>query len=88
MFGGCESLTSLTLSNFNTSNVTNMNNMFYNCTSLTSLTLSGWVISDATNTNYMFSGCDELKEIKMVGCNQTTINKIAAVKPSDAKIIS
>ena len=87
MFNGCKSLTSLNLSNFNTSNVTDMGSMFYRCSSLTSLTLSGWVISDATNTNNMFSGCDELKEIKMVGCNQTTINKIAAVKPSSATII-
>ena len=87
MFYGCRSLTSLNLSNFDTSKVTDMYSMFANCSSLTSLTLSGWVISDATNTNDMFSGCDELKEIKMVGCNQTTINKIAAVKPSSATII-
>ena len=86
MFFGCRSLTSLNLSNFNTSNVTDMNYMFYNCSSLTSLTLSGWVISDATNTNNMFNGCDKLNEIKMVGCNQTTINKIEAVKPSSASI--
>ena len=87
MFYGCSSLTSLNLSNFDTSKVTNMRQMFSNCSSLTSLTLSGWVISDATNTNDMFFGCNELKEIKMVGCNQTTINKISAVKPSSATII-
>ena len=34
MFFGCSSLTSLNLSNFNTSQVTNMDFMFYGCSSL------------------------------------------------------
>ena len=34
MFYGCHSLKNLDLSNFNTKNVTNMNNMFYGCKSL------------------------------------------------------
>lgn len=34
MFGNCTSLTSLDLSNLNTSNVTNMSSMFSSCTSL------------------------------------------------------
>ena len=40
MFMDCRSLTNLNLSNFNTSNVTNMCKMFYNCTHLTFLDLS------------------------------------------------
>ena len=34
MFYGCESLTNLNLSNFNTQNVINMNSMFSYCNSL------------------------------------------------------
>ena len=34
MFYGCDKLTSLNLSNFNTQNVTNMEHMFDNCSSL------------------------------------------------------
>ena len=34
MFAGCESLTNINLSNFNTQNVTNMSDMFYGCKSL------------------------------------------------------
>ena len=34
MFLGCNSLTNLNLSNFNTQNVTNMNNMLSGCNSL------------------------------------------------------
>jgi surface protein len=37
MFQGCSSLTSLDLSNFDTSNVTAMASMFATCTNLTSL---------------------------------------------------
>ena len=32
MFSDCGSLTSIDLSNFNTDNVINMSEMFYNCT--------------------------------------------------------
>ena len=88
MFEGCNKLTSLDLSNFNTSKVTDMGYMFDVCKSLTSLDLSGWVISDATNTTYMFYACPNLSTIRMVGCNQTTINKIKAVKPSSATIVT
>ena len=34
MFFRCESLTNINLSNFNTDNVTNMSDMFYECESL------------------------------------------------------
>ena len=88
MFYDCESLTSLDVSNFNTSKVTDMSNMFQLCKGLKSLDLSGWDMSKVTDTSNMFSGCEALREIKMVGCNQTTINKITAVKPSGATIIS
>ena len=88
MFEGCNSLTSLDLSRFNTSKVTDMGYMFDVCKSLTSLDLSGWVISDATNTTYMFYACPNLSTIRMASCNQTTINKIKAVKPSSATIIT
>ena len=37
MFYGCNKLTSLDLSNFNTNNVNDMSYMFYDCSSLTSL---------------------------------------------------
>ena len=42
MFYGCRNLTSLDVSHFDTSNVTNMYYMFYNCSGLTTLDLSSW----------------------------------------------
>ena len=83
MFCNCSALTSLNLSEWNTSNITNMTAMFYSCSALTSLDLSGWNTSNVTTMNSMFSGCSSLKTIRMVGCFQTTIDKIKAQLSSD-----
>ena len=45
MFYGCSDIKEIDLSNFNTSNVKNMDFMFYDCSSLTSLNLSNFDIS-------------------------------------------
>ena len=76
MFGYCSNLTSLDLSSFDTSKVTYMYNMFYYCSSLISLDLSGWNMSNITNTLNMFANCTALNTIKMIECDQTTIQKI------------
>ena len=88
MFSTCRGLTSLDVSNFNTSNVTNMNGMFGSCTSLTSLDLSNFDTSKVTSMINMFNGCTSLRTIRMVGCSEGTINKIKAVKPSSATIVT
>lgn len=54
-FYECRSLTSLDLSYFDTSKVTNMNRMFEDCSSLTSLDVSNFDTSNVTDMNYMFS---------------------------------
>ena len=83
MFYSCRALTSLNVSSFNTSNVTNMSAMFWDCSGLASLDLSGWDTSKVTNTNNMFRGCGNLKTITMIGCGQTTIDKIKAQLKED-----
>ena len=58
MFSDCSSLTSLDLTNFDTSKVTGMSSMFYNCSKLTQITVSNkWIINSGTSTDGMFSGC-------------------------------
>ena len=52
MFRGCSSLTSLDLSSFNTSNVTDMQYMFYSCSSLT--TTINIMSTGVTNYTDMF----------------------------------
>lgn len=51
-------LTSLDLSNFDTSKVTSMNNMFGGCRNLTKIMVgSKWIINSGTNTTNMFYNC-------------------------------
>lgn len=83
MFNGCQSLTSLDLSGWNTINVTNMYRMFIYCSNLTSLDLSEWNTINVTNMDEMFKNCTSLKTIRMVGCSQTTIDRIKSQLTTD-----
>ena len=63
MFHGCSALTSLDLTNFNTANVTYMDNMFNGCSALTSLDLTNFNTTKVTYMNNMFEGCSALTTI-------------------------
>lgn len=63
MFGRCESLTKLDLSNFDTSKVTNMGGMFEQCTNLIKLDISSFDTSNVTDMIHMFRNCKNLSEI-------------------------
>lgn len=60
MFYGCKALSTIDISNWNTSNVTNMSYMFYNCLGITSLDLSSFNTSNVTNMSAMFRNCPAL----------------------------
>ena len=59
MFSKCSSLKELNLSNFNTSNVSNMYCMFFGCSSLKELNFSDFNINNVINIGSMFSRCSE-----------------------------
>jgi len=64
MFGNCSYLTSLDLSNFDTSNVTNMSDMFDYCTNLTSI--KGIIdMKSCTSYSSMFNNCTKLTGVKI-----------------------
>jgi uncharacterized repeat protein (TIGR02543 family) len=63
MFINMYGLTSLDLSEFNTSNVTSMEKMFCFCSQLEHLNLSGFDTSSVTNMKEMFRQCDKLASI-------------------------
>ena len=63
MFSNCSNLTSLDVSKFDTSKVTNMSYMFSNCSNLTSLDLSSFNTANVEYMSYMFAYCDSLKTI-------------------------
>ena len=65
MFWGCESLTSLDLSNFNTSKVTNLIYTFCGCKNLETLDISSFDTSQVYNMSYLFADCRKLAEINV-----------------------
>ena len=65
MFDRCSHITSLDLSHFDTSKVTDMNKMFMYCSSLTSLDLSNFNTSKVTNMYGMFSCCSHLTSLDL-----------------------
>ena len=73
MFNSCLSLTNLDLSNFDTSNVTGMNNMFGGCSSLTTLDVSNFDTSNVTYMGGMFDSCSDLT----LDCSHWNVDKVA-----------
>lgn len=76
MFSECSSLTSLDLSNFNTSNVEDFNTMFYNCSSLTSLNLSNWNTNRVTDMSNMFQDCSSLTTLDLSSFDISNVGNI------------
>ena len=63
----------LDLSNFNTSQVTDMSNMFINCSSLISLDLSSFNTSKVTNMQGMFSNCSSAISLDLSSFNTSKV---------------
>lgn len=75
MFYDCRELTSLNLSNFNTSNVYRMEGMFCHCSALISLDLSSFNTSHVSYMAFLFSGCTSLQNVNLTSFNtQNTTN--------------
>jgi surface protein len=84
MFQYCSNLTSLDVSNWNTSKVTNMNNMFHNCKTLTTVT-GELDLSGLTNgfypgsTTHPVKGCTALETLYLKNiyknCTMTNASK-------------
>ena len=72
-FCGLTELRTLDLSNFDTSGVINMHNMFYNCPNLIDLNLSGFDTSNVTNMHEMFGRCLGLKHLDLRNFNTSNV---------------
>jgi surface protein len=85
IFRGCKNLTSLNLSNFNTSNVISMYAMFEDCQSLTSLDISGFDTSKVTTMTWMFNRCNKLTSLNIEGwfLNDVTQGAISTLPVGD-----
>lgn len=79
MFYGCYKLNQLDLSNFDTSNITDMCGMFKECKSLSQLDLSNFDTSQVIDMCGMFSGCIALAQLDLSNFDTsqvTTMNEM------------
>ena len=76
MFAYCSGLTSLDLSGFDTSAVTNMDYMFNFCSKLTSLDLSGFNTSAGTSMLSMFESCSGLTSLDLSGFDTSAVTSM------------
>lgn len=65
MFSGCEKLTSIDLSHFDTHNVNAFSAMFNGCKALQSVDLKAFDFSLASDLSEMFSGCTALETVDL-----------------------
>ncbi len=63
----------------NTSDVTDMGEMFANCTQLTSLDLSGLNTSNVTNMSHMFCDCTGLTSLNLNGLNTSKVTNMGGM---------
>ena len=80
MFSSCANIATPDLSGWDVSKITLLGEMFADCSSLATLNLSGWHIpaGSCIQAPDMFRGCTALKEVIMAGCDDHTIDFIAA----------
>ena len=76
MFYDCNSLTTLDVSKWDTSNVTDMTHVFYECKALTNLDVSNWNTSNVTNMGFMFSGCNSLTTLDVSNWNTSKVTNM------------
>ena len=79
MFNGCENITEIDFSNFNTSNVTTTAFMFYECTNLISLNLSNFDTSKVTNMFLMFYICTSLTSLDLTNFDLSQISGLYGI---------
>lgn len=70
-------LATVDLSGLDTSNYTNMGDMFYNFTSVKSLDVSGFNTGKVTNLYNMFNGCSSLTSLDLSGFDTSKVTNMA-----------
>lgn len=79
LFNGCTNLTNANFTNFDTSNVITMQEMFYNCSSLTNLDLSGFDTSKVTTMRSMFYGCTKLTDVNFANFDTSNVTDMSCM---------
>jgi surface protein len=86
MFFDCNSLNSLNLRNFNSSNVFDIGMMFMRNSSLTSLNVSSFDTSNVTNMGGMFESCSSLTSLNISNFNTSKVKDMTGMFDSMWKI--
>ena len=76
LFSGCNNITKINLSNFNTQNVTDMSFMFEECNNLKIIDLSNLNTENVTNISSMFSFCKSLTNINLSNFNTQKVSNM------------
>ena len=77
MFNSCNNLTTLDVSDFNTSKVTNMSSMFQNCFKLTLLDVSNFVTVNVTDMSNMFNECNSLTSLDVSNWDTSNVTSMS-----------
>ena len=76
MFSFCGKIIEIDLSNFDTSQVTDMNSMFFQCRGLILLNLSNFDASQVTDMGYMFSSADKISSLDLSNFNTSQVKNM------------
>ena len=88
MFHGCNKIIEINFSDFDTSQVTNMQNMFAFCKSLISLNLSNFNTSHLVKTNSMFAECSSLTLLDLSNFNTSNVTDMVRMFWKCSSLIS
>ena len=89
LINGCGNLTYANLSGWDVSSLYQIDVYpFSGCVNLVTLDLSGWNLDNTIVDRRLFENCNSLKTVRMVGCSQTTVDKIKKVLPSGATVVT
>ncbi len=75
----CPNLTTIDVSNWNVSNVTNMMGVFNACESLTTIDVSNWNVSNVTDMTGMFLNCLSLTTIDVSNWNISNVTDMDGI---------
>ena len=79
MFFGCEKLTKIDVSGFDTNNVTSMWAMFSLCRNLIEVDVSGFNTNKVTNMQQMFQACNSVQKLDLKSFNTANVTTMSAM---------
>ena len=88
LFSNLDNCTKMDLSNFDTSNVTDMSCMFSDCRSLTPLNLSSFDTSNVTDMSCMFYNCTSLSSIDLSNFDTSSVFNMSVMFASCTNLSS